>query len=291
MVAISFELEKVIMQAVEFKQENRPSSAKEFIEKLPGQVKTTADAPKAEAYKEPQQKTVETIKMPVAKATRNKRNMIIWVTTAFVVLLFFIGVGNGINYFGNYEKEQTVHESEIEALAIEDKAFISNDGEIKYDGEFKGGKWLGLGEEYWEDSSKWRNIELWYEGELEDGEPHGYGILYDKDGIKVYVGEWIDGEAHGRGALYYSDGTKQYEGEWKDSKWQGQGIEYLEDGTKKYEGEWKDGLRQGQGMEYLEDGAWYLGEFKFGKWHGQGILYNADGTSYVGEWRFGEPVR
>ena len=74
-----------------------------------------------------------------------------------------------------------------------------------------------------------------YEGEYKDGKWHGIGIQIFADGEK-YEGEFKDGNYHGIGAYIFSDGSK-YEGEFKDGDvWTG--IRTNADGSKT---EWKDG--------------------------------------------------
>ena len=57
-----------------------------------------------------------------------------------------------------------------------------------------------------------------YEGEIKRGEAHGYGVLYNEDGIRIYQGEFKEDKKHGYGILYLEDGEKLYEGEWEDDK-------------------------------------------------------------------------
>ena len=59
-----------------------------------------------------------------------------------------------------------------------------------------------------------------YEGELSDGQPHGWGVLQSPDA--THEGEWKDGKKHGKGVLKYADGD-EYEGEWKEGKKFGNG--------------------------------------------------------------------
>jgi hypothetical protein len=59
-----------------------------------------------------------------------------------------------------------------------------------------------------------------YEGELSDGQPHGWGVLQSPDA--THEGEWKDGKKHGKGVYKYSDGD-EYEGEWKEGKKHGKG--------------------------------------------------------------------
>ena len=77
-----------------------------------------------------------------------------------------------------------------------------------------------------------------YNGQVENGEPNGLGVIYYPNG-NMYIGEWKDGKRNGRGTYTFREGSK-YEGEWKDGKYNGQGTYTLIDGNR-FEGEWKDG--------------------------------------------------
>ena len=81
-----------------------------------------------------------------------------------------------------------------------------------------------------------------YDGEWQNGEQHGYGILKASDGSRyegvfqagkrhgkgrhvsfagqVYEGDWVQGQRHGYGRLIYANGTK-VEGYWKNGKMNG----------------------------------------------------------------------
>lgn len=54
-----------------------------------------------------------------------------------------------------------------------------------------------------------------WEGEVHQGQPYGWGVLYDKEGEKKYEGFRIGDVNVCYGTLYYSDiRTKEYQGEW-----------------------------------------------------------------------------
>ena len=81
-------------------------------------------------------------------------------------------------------------------------------GEVLYEWETSSGKvWKGFGD---------KETQTYYEGEVENGKPHGLGTLRNPDGEK-YVGEWKDGQFHGQGTWTHPDGEK-YQGEWKDGE-------------------------------------------------------------------------
>ena len=43
----------------------------------------------------------------------------------------------------------------------------------------------------------YENGNIWYEGELKGGIPHGKGITYDKIGILIYEGNHMNGKPSG----------------------------------------------------------------------------------------------
>lgn len=52
-----------------------------------------------------------------------------------------------------------------------------------------------------------------YEGELLDGERHGYGTLTFAGSAVVYEGQWQFGKRHGSGTIHYNEQkTASYEG-------------------------------------------------------------------------------
>lgn len=54
-----------------------------------------------------------------------------------------------------------------------------------------------------------------YEGELRDGQPHGWGVLRSPDA--KHEGEWKNGKKHGKGVLKFADGDA-FEGDWKEGQ-------------------------------------------------------------------------
>ena len=76
-----------------------------------------------------------------------------------------------------------------------------------------------------------------YEGEVENGEPNGLGIIIYVDGSQ-YFGEWKDGKEDGEGIYNYPNGI-QYVGEFKNGRFNGKGRMTTITGT--IIGEFKDG--------------------------------------------------
>ena len=83
-----------------------------------------------------------------------------------------------------------------------------------------------------------------WEGDVLNGEPYGWGVLYNKDNIRVYEGFCIGNKNECYGVSYYSDiGVIEYEGEWCDGKRWGHGVQYDRTGIVVYDGEWLNGDR------------------------------------------------
>ena len=111
-----------------------------------------------------------------------------------------------------------------------------------------------------------------YEGEIENGKPHGNGTWTMSDG-STYVGQFVNGLREGIGTFTWSkNGTwsgKSYEGLWKDNRQHGKGkITFeREEGEinegQIWEGEYKDGKLWNVTL-YLKDGSIY-GEYKDGE--------------------------
>jgi hypothetical protein len=135
--------------------------------------------------------------------------------------------------------------------------------------------WIELGD---------KDIHPVYKGQVENGKPHGLGLIRFTDGGK-YEGEYKNGKKDGQGTYTFTSGSK-YEGGWKDGKPNGQGSYTWSDG-RKYVGEHKDGEPNGQGTETYSSGNKYVGEFKDGKKHGQGTETLPSGQKYVGSWKDG----
>lgn len=159
--------------------------------------------------------------------------------------------------------------------------------------------------------------ELIYYGDLKDGKPDGYGVLYN-DFLPIYIGEFKEGNYEGYGVtLGYDYAGSIYivhEGEFKKGeRAKGKGIllydfEYLDSILEideellqsedelavfrtipEYIGDMTEDYPDGEGTFYYIDGTvQYTGEVKNGKYHGKGKEYYPDGTlRYEGEFSRG----
>ena len=85
-----------------------------------------------------------------------------------------------------------------------------------------------------------------YEGQFKSGKYEGEGNLYNGRNLS-YSGEWKKGDKNGKGTEYFSDGQEEgtlkikYEGEFKSGEYQGKGTLYYEDGSVNYKGKFRKG--------------------------------------------------
>ncbi len=78
-----------------------------------------------------------------------------------------------------------------------------------------------------------------WEGDVLNGNPYGWGVLYDKRNRMVYEGFQINGVHACYGRAYYADLSKmEYEGEWCEGMRWGRGTQYNRNGKIVYDGEW-----------------------------------------------------
>ena len=178
----------------------------------------------------------------------------------------------------------------------------SHKGETLYKWETETGiQWRGFGD---------KDIQAKYKGDVENGKPHGLGLIRFTNGSK-YVGEWKDGKYHGQGKLISSNGGETvgewYYGEPWNVKVYDREVNIVAkfvygkiklDQTKSaliQSGIFYHGFRNGvygyfiekwDGVENTknEDFGKYVGEMKNGKPHGQGTQTWNSGGKYEGEW-------
>ena len=80
-----------------------------------------------------------------------------------------------------------------------------------------------------------------WEGEVNNGKPYGYGVIYDEEGRKEYEGFMINESKTGYGIEYYSDIDRvQYDGCYYNNNRFGKGTLYDRNGVIEYEGIWKN---------------------------------------------------
>ena len=119
-----------------------------------------------------------------------------------------------------------------------------------------------------------------YEGEMKDGEPHGFGTYRWNDG-DIYTGEYVNGVRHGKGKFVFASGN-YYDGEWANEKYHGHGIYHWSDGDE-FDGEWKNGKRHGKGKWTYADGRYYTGVWENGESvSSSAIVYPSDSKAQGG---------
>lgn len=123
----------------------------------------------------------------------------------------------------------------------------------------------------------------YYEGEWENGCPHGLGKAkcYDDDGeyMGYFEGEFVNGDfKHGK----WRERNSDYEGDFVDGLFDGYGVKKWDCSLHYYEGQWKQGLYHGKGICCDYDGTWD-GEWKDGHINGSVTLTSKDGWVFVGE--------
>ena len=92
---------------------------------------------------------------------------------------------------------------------------------------------------------------------------NGFGTKTYKCGCK-YEGQIENGKPHGYGTLTVGQSGTEYYGDFKDGKLPGWVYETLTNGEI-FEGEFKDGNRNGLGVLTYQDGSTLLGEFEDGE--------------------------
>jgi hypothetical protein len=133
---------------------------------------------------------------------------------------------------------------------------ILEENHIRYEGEFKDGRFNGQGTMIFLDSSKWAG---------------------DK-----YIGEFKNDYRNGKGRYEYSHGSV-FEGSYLKNKENGFGT-YTWPNGHKYSGEFKNGYRQGLGTYFYSDGEWSKGYWDKDELHGTAYYYFDSSACYYGNW-------
>ncbi len=210
-----------------------------------------------------------------------------------LLALTLVAVPFTIDFLQNHDFTKVIVDGSTLHKIFDGKARLVSNSSNKnkntiYMGEFKNGKYEGVGTEYYASG------EVKYTGGFINGKYEGSGIFYfeDKDGIsyyKLHEGNFKNNSLDGNGIEYFHSGKIKYEGEFKNNKYEGKGIDYFDSGNIKYEGEFKNNKYEGKGTEYFSSGnIKYEGEFKNSKYHGNGKLFYSDGNlQYEGSFYFG----
>ena len=134
----------------------------------------------------------------------------------------------------------------------------------------------------------WNGITA-YEGEMQNGMPHGWGTMAcDKNGI-TYEGEIFSGYKHGHGTMRYSNGDV-YVGQFVMDEEEGVGTLTSTDGYRS-EGEWKLGVQHGHSTLSKCGKVLYEGQYAKGVEHGRGKIFLSSGVVFEGELKNGYPQK
>jgi hypothetical protein len=112
-----------------------------------------------------------------------------------------------------------------------------------------------------------------YEGDFDDNEYNGKGILYYESGKKKYEGYWTNGKKNCKteyGKEYYDNenNTLKYQGKFYNDEYYKDGTLYYETGEPKYKGDWSNGKRNGEGTEFFNiiNKKKFVGSFRSGNY-------------------------
>lgn len=158
--------------------------------------------------------------------------------------------------------------------------------EMEYEGQVRDGQPHGHGKKTWLETGEV------YEGFFEYGVPNGEGKLKMKDGSE-YIGPFLKGSFSGQGQLSYSDGAV-VKGEFKNGEVFGKGV-YKYPSTdpmqkEEYVGHFQRSIPSGKGILKFRNGSVYTGDFSNGRMQGQGKMAIAsekteisNNEAYVGQ--------
>ncbi|MBX3325206.1 MAG: hypothetical protein U0223_12060 [Nitrospira sp.] len=123
-----------------------------------------------------------------------------------------------------------------------------------------------------------------YEGQMQDGAPHGKGVMRWPDGRR-YDGEWRSGKRDGVGIMSLPDGGK-FEGHWKNGKPEGTERWEWPDG-RKFRGSSDDPGKGQWGLLTWPDRQSFYGPLRDFKPHGEGKTTLPDGSRFNSVWENG----
>lgn len=152
----------------------------------------------------------------------------------------------------------------------------------RFEGTMVAGKVQGRGDLFFVIDSGYSE----YQGEFQDSELSGFGILKLTDGSRI-EGQFEHSKVNGH-AKYTAPNGASYTGDVKDNKPHGKGRQVTADGEEYY-GDFVDGVRHGEGTLLLTDGGIYTGSFVDGLPNGIGTLTLANGGVYEGPFLDGLP--
>lgn len=148
----------------------------------------------------------------------------------------------------------------------------------KYVGEFQQGVYHGFGRFLHGSGGKLGS----YVGDYVQGKRQGKGVrIFGSSDRKRYEGEWEENEPHGVGVMECA--TYKLVGSFVRGKECGHGAMSFHNGES-YEGHFEAGFFSGLGAYVYRDGGMYEGHFEKSKRHGSGRRVFANGDQYDGDW-------
>ena len=167
-------------------------------------------------------------------------------------------------YTGTFNSEQQYHGKGTE---------YDVDDTIIYTGDYKNGKYCGLGTEYYTGTGK-------YIGRFRDNKKEGKGTYFQND-VKIFEGTYKNDKKK-NGKLYvihHGQPFLKFNGEFSDGKKKKGKYYEVKNGTSvlKYDGHFDKGYFSGRGRFYLDDGYYQEGIFKKDLLEGSGKQYYPNG--------------
>ncbi|QIB27932.1 copper amine oxidase N-terminal domain-containing protein [Caloranaerobacter azorensis] len=157
-------------------------------------------------------------------------------------IVISIEIGSKTAMIQDEEDIETEVELDVPAQIIESRTFVpvrfiaeSIGAEVKWDGDIRT-VIINM-----TDEKTYQRIDFedgYYEGELLNGIPNGYGKCVWNNG-DIYEGNWFDGQKSGQGKYIWANGDI-YEGNWHEGRIYGKGKYTFANGDI-YEGEFADG--------------------------------------------------
>lgn len=135
-----------------------------------------------------------------------------------------------------------------------------------------------------------------YVGQFKDGKYDGIGVCYWPNGGGRYEGEWKDNLPHGKGSRLLSTGKRQA-GWFEEGIFQGHskpGEDVQAKGAANRIDRYSTGCisgdcNDGRGVYVYSNKTMYIGWFRNGNRNGQGICHFPNGNTYEGDWKEGQP--
>lgn len=150
----------------------------------------------------------------------------------------------------------------------------TDEGLIRYRGEFLDGKYHGFGKLELIDQG------ITYKGRFKNGVKSGRGTQWDKEN-NVYMGQWENGKRNGMGLQAFNVE------DWKEDKYT---ETWLKENTENYHGEFENNTFTGEGTYRWPDGVKYVGEWAASKKHGRGYFLYPSGVRSDRIFEFDERV-